>query len=59
MQLTSLSDVTKENLIFNDPVKQKVKSCGAEYERIKIQTKYPDNKKGPLIIESPFLSALE
>ena len=25
------------------------------YKRLKIEVKYPDNKQGPLIIESPFL----
>ena len=51
MQLTSLSKFRKENLIFQKPVKNTI----FQYERIKIETIYSNNKKGPLVIESPFL----
>ena len=55
MQLTSLSKLCKENLTFHKPVTHTVKNSKSVYERIKIETDYPDNKKGPLVIESPFL----
>ena len=48
MQLTCLR---KENIIFNEPVKNNEFA----YERIKIETKYDNNIKGPLVIETPFL----
>ena len=44
MELTSLRE---ENIIFNEPVKNNEFA----YERIKIS----NNKKGPLVIETPFL----
>ena len=49
MQLTKPSDVCKENIIFSH------KSDKHGNESIKIQTKYPNNKPGPLVIETPFL----
>ena len=56
MQLKSPSDICcKENLIFHVPVQYNVKNTKLEYERIKIETNYPNNKQGPLIIESPLL----
>ena len=56
MQLKSPSDICcKENLIFHVPVQYNVKNTKLEYERIKIETPYPNNKQGPLVIESPLL----
>ena len=52
MQLTSLSNFRKEKLIFTY---SPVKNTKFNFERIKIETKYPNNKKGPLVIETPFL----
>ena len=46
-----LSNLGKENLIFHEPVK----NTKLNYERIKIETKYDNNKKGPLVIETPLL----
>ena len=51
MQLTSLSNFPKENIILHDPVKNNE----FKYERIKIENKYDNNKKGPLVIETPLL----
>lgn len=50
MQLTKPSDVRKESVIFCEPKTDKHGN-----ESIKIQTKYPNNKAGPLVIASPFL----
>ena len=55
MQLKSPSDICKENLIFHEPVQYKVKNTKLLYSRIKIETPYPNNKQGPLVIESPLL----
>ena len=49
MQLTKPSQVHKESVIFNP------KSDKHGNESIKIQTKYSNNKPGPLVIETPFL----
>ena len=50
MQLTKPSNLRKESVIFRKP---KTDKHGNEI--IKIQTKYDDNKLGPLVIETPFL----
>ena len=50
MQLTKPSNLRKESIKFLEP---KTDKHGNEI--IKIQTKYPDNKLGPLVIETPFL----
>ena len=55
MHLTSPSKLCKKNLIFHEVVTHTVKNTELEYDRIKIETNYPNNKKGPLVIESPFL----
>ena len=56
MQLKSPSDICrKENLIFHEPVQYTVKNSKSVYHRIKIETPYPNDKQGPLVIESPLL----
>ena len=50
MQLTKPSQVRKESVIFRKPKTDKHGN-----ESIKIQTKYDDNRLGPLVIETPFL----
>ena len=50
MQLTKPSEVNCETVIFLEP---KTDKHGNDI--IKIQTKYSDNKTGPLVIETPFL----
>ena len=50
MQLTKPSNLRKESINFLEP---KTDKHGNEI--IKIQTTYPDNKLGPLVIETPFL----
>ena len=37
----------------------KVKDSKFKYQRIKIETKYPNGKKGDLIIETPFLFSFD
>ena len=55
MQLSSYENITKENIIFNEAKEYKVKDSKIKYKRIPIQVKYPNSKKGPLVVETPFL----
>ena len=55
MQLTSYENITQENIIFNEAKEFKVKNSNIKYKRIPIEVKYPNNKKGPLVIETPVL----
>ena len=55
MQLSSYDRVTPENIIFNEPKEYKVKDSKIKYNRIPIEVKYPNGKKGALVIETPLL----
>ena len=55
MQLSSYENITKENIIFNQAKEYKVKDSKIKYKRIPIEVKYPNGKKGPLVVESPVL----
>ena len=55
MQLSSYENITQENIIFNEAKEFKVKNNKIKYKRIPIEIKYPNNKKGPLVIETPVL----
>ena len=55
MQLSSYENITQENIIFNEAKEYKVKDSNIKYKRIPIEVKYPNNKKGPLVVETPFL----
>ena len=57
MQLTVYETVTPENVKFTDPKEFKVKdsNCNIKYKRIPIEISYGNNKKGPLVIETPTL----
>ena len=55
MQLSSYENITKENVIFNESKEFKVKDSKIKYKRIPIEIKFPDGKKGQLVIASPFL----
>ena len=55
MQLTKLENLSKENLIFHDAKEFQVNKSKLKYKRIKIETKYQNGKKGPLVIETPLL----
>ena len=55
MQLSSYENITKENIIFNEAKEYKVKDSKIKYKRIPIEVKYPNKKKGPLVVETPFL----
>ena len=55
MQLTSFENLIQENIKFKEAKLFKVKDSNFKYKRIPIEVIYPNNKKGPLIIETPFL----
>ena len=55
MQLSSYENITQENIIFNEAKEYKVKDSKIKYKRIPIQIKYPNGKKGALVLESPVL----
>ena len=55
MQLSSYDSLTPDNIIFNEAKEYKVKDSKIRYKRIPIEVKYPNGKKGQLIIETPLL----
>ena len=55
MQITSYEDLTPYNIIFNEAKEYKIKDSKIRYKRIPIEVKYPNGKKGQLIIETPLL----
>ena len=55
MQLSSFENVTQDNIIFNEAKDYKVKDSKIKYKRIPMEIKYPNGKKGPLVVESPVL----
>ena len=55
MQLSSYDRLTPENIIFNEAKEFKVKDSKIKYKRLPIEVKYPNGKKGSLVIETPLL----
>lgn len=55
MQITSYKNLTKHKIILQEPKEYKVKNSKLKYQRIKIETRYSNGKKGALVIETPFL----
>ena len=55
MQLLTYENITQENIIFNEAKEYKVKDSKIKYKRIPIEVKYPNGKKGPLVVETPVL----
>ena len=55
MQLSSYENITQDNIIFNETKEYKVKDSKIKYKRIPIEVKYPNGKKGALVIETPLL----
>ena len=55
MQLSSYDQITQENIIFNEAKEFKVTDSNIKYKRIPIEIKYPNGKKGALVIETPLL----
>ena len=55
MQLSSYENLTSDNIIFNEAKEYKVKYSKIKYKRVPIEVKYPNGKKGPLVIVTPLL----
>ena len=55
MELSSYKNITKENIKFNEAKEYHVKDSKLSYKRIPIVIKYGGKKKGPLVVETPFL----
>ena len=55
MQLSSYENLTQDNVIFKEAKEYKVKDSKIKYKRIPIEVKYPNGKKGALVIETPLL----
>ena len=55
MELSSYKNITKENIIFNEAQDFKIKDSNLSYKRIPIVIKYGGKKRGPLVVETPFL----
>ena len=55
MMLTSYENLTQDNIIFKEAKEFKVKDSKIKYKRIPIEIKYSNGKKGPLVIETPFV----
>ena len=55
MQLSSYYYLTPNNIIFHEAKEYKVKDSKIKYKRIPIEVKYPNGKKGALVVETPFL----
>ena len=55
MQLSGYDHLTSDNIIFNEAKEYKVKDSKIKYKRIPIELKYPNGKKGALVIETPLL----
>ena len=55
MQLSSLENITEDNIVFQTAKKHKVQNSKIKYQRIKIERKLPNGKLTPLVVEAPFL----
>ena len=53
--MSTLENLIKENIIFHEPKECQLKNSNIKYKRIKIETKYPNEKTGALVLETPFL----
>ena len=55
MQLSSIENITEDNIVFRTAKKHKVPNSKIKYQRIKIERKLPNGKFSPLVVETPFL----
>ena len=55
MQLSKFENITKENIVFHEPKDFQLRNSNIKYKRIKIETKLPNGKTSPLVLETPFL----
>ena len=55
MQLSKFENITKEDIVFHKPKDFQLRNSSIKYKRIKIETKLPNGKISPLVLETPFL----
>ena len=55
MQLSKFENISKENIIFHEPKDFQLRNSNIKYKKIKIETKLPNGKISPLVLETPFL----
>ena len=55
MQLSSIENITEDNIVFQTAKKHKVPNSKIKYQRIKIERKLPNGNFSPLVVETPFL----
>ena len=55
MQLSKLENISEENVVFHEPKDFQLRNTKIKYKRIKIETKLPNGKISPLVLETPFL----
>ena len=55
MQLSKLENISEENTVFHEPNDFQLRNTNIKYKRIKIETKLPNGKISPLVLETPFL----
>ena len=55
MQLSSIENITEDNIVFHEPKEFQLPNTSIKYKRIKIETKLPNGKISPLVVETPFL----
>ena len=55
MQLSSYENISEENIVFHEPIDFQLTNTNIKYKRIKIETKLPNGKISPLVLETPFL----
>ena len=55
MQLSSIENITEDNIVFHKGKEFKLRNTSIKYKRIKIERKLPNGKFSPLVVETPFL----
>ena len=55
MQLSSVENITEDNIVFHEPKEFQLRNTSIKFKRIKIETKLPNGKISPLVVETPFL----
>ena len=55
MQLSSIENISEDNIVFHEPKKYQVRNTSIKYKRIKIEIKMPNGKISPLVVETPYL----
>ena len=55
MQLSKLENISEENIVFHEPKDFQLRNTNIKYKRMRIETKLPNDKISPLVLETPFL----